>query len=441
MAQISPYNDSMRLGMGFNSFTQRLCNYAVRPVGAGFEAHPDPPQYKTSAVPHSGNISNGYEVMWTAKFVNTMSEVAQSLNISGAPQIRCDFAPPGGAKTSASFNDTNTFAESDINYLIQVRVSHQRFNHTEFEFIPNLHQSEFTRLYGDSFISGFVEGGEFNALISVKLRDRSDADQVKQQLEAGIGFTATARDLDQSQSAPIDGEITIAVSWKCGGDILDGGMTEWTLNSLKAIVMEFPRKATTCPMRINALLTKYTSLKGFREKDIQGALNYENTGLYTAALLDAYLDYKCICRSIQQISRKVEQGEFALVAKEEMVELAELFTEAKEMPNGLSPYKGSIYGLVKARKDCRIEMLKIIREVDTVEEQPQVACDLTRPQQYLDPAMFRMLLPTTQDLKKARAAAAQEQLSCADLTRKLEISERERTAAEISALGLANELK
>ncbi|KAJ7483182.1 hypothetical protein FB451DRAFT_101262 [Mycena latifolia] len=439
-SQISPYDGAMRLGMGFNSFTQRLCNdYAVRPVGRRHEPSPDPtpPRYKPSAGPEGGNVDIS-QVVWTAKFVDRISEITDSLNVSHASQIKCDFAP-GGTKTSASFVDTNKFIQSQINYLIQVRVTNQPSDPAEFDPIPGIPHSRFTRFYGDSFISGFVEGGEFAALISIKLHDRSKADQIKQQLELGFSFKA-----DLVKPLPIDGETTIAVSWKGGGDILDGRVADWSLESLKAVVMEFPRKAMACPARTSAILTKYTSLKGFREKDIP---NYENSGVYASTLLDAYMEYKSIWHTIPQTARQLEQGEFILVAQGKIPELAELSLEGKAMPNDLLPYKASIFGLDKARRDCRSEMLKIVREMNAVAEDPEVACDSTRPQQYLSPPAFRLLPPTARNLEKERAAQlatdaadAQEQL-CRDLTRKLEESERQRIAAETSKKELEAKLR
>ncbi|THV02562.1 hypothetical protein K435DRAFT_653134 [Dendrothele bispora CBS 962.96] len=62
-------------------------------------------------------------------------------------------------------------------------------------------------------------------------------------------------------------------------------------------------------------------------------------------------------------------------------------------PNELRPYKANIFGLDKARRDCRFEMIKIVREVDAVAEDPKVACDPDRTWQYLSPSIFRMLLP------------------------------------------------
>ncbi|KAJ7708895.1 hypothetical protein B0H17DRAFT_1191397 [Mycena rosella] len=426
MALISPYNDAMQLGMGFNSFTQELHDYAVRPVGSReFSSdHSTLPQYKQHLAPEVGLIIQ--DVAWTAKFVDRISEVTDGLNASALSQIKCDFAP-GGAKTSASFVDTNNFLQSDINYFIQVRVTQAPAapGLTEFNAIPNLTPLNFARLYGDSFVSGFVEGGEFNALISINLTDRSKAKEVKQQLAANIKVTP-------GDLATIDGETTITVSRRGGGDLLDGTFTGWTLESLKAVMANFPGKVMACPARISAIITKYTSLKAFSEMSID-RLDYTESGLYASTLLDAYMEYKRMWHTIPQDARKVEQGEYALLAKRKIPECAELLLEVKTPPNSLRPYKASIIGLEKARRDCRFEMLKI---VDAVTEDPKVACDPTRLQPFLSPTVFRMLLPTVKDVEKERAAQlaaeavkAQEQ-RCLDLTCKLEAAESSKQELE-----------
>ncbi|KAG5644903.1 hypothetical protein DXG03_007455 [Asterophora parasitica] len=531
-----------------------------------------------------GSVDISQDVTWTAKFVDKISEVTDSLNISGSLQIKCD-AVGGGGKASAEFIDTNKFKESDINYLIQVHVTNQRLSApdlTEFDPIPYVSHSDFTRVYGDSYISGFIEGGEFNALISIKLKDRSKSKQIKGELEAKVNFQAVdvgiKGKLDKTDSdMSIDGETTIAVSWKGGGDIKDGTVSDWTLETLKAVAMEFPEHVMACPMYTSAILTKYTSLKSFYEKSIRGSpLDYENAGVYSAALLDAYMDYKMMWRNIQQAAWEVEQGMSEANSKGDMPEFAELSLEAKANydmqlkryqlkveqieharvtpppvtviyqnavpqsapsatagnvvastppatdesvptstdsaadvptsssstvaapqptvaattegqvaapvsppartssdvihhqptaqvatpvllprplpeppmpPNELVPYKGSIFGLDKARRDCRFEMIKIVREVDAVAEDPKVACDPKRVWQYLSPAVFRMLLPTVTNLNKERAIQLaaeeakkatdaqmkeQEQLRV-DLTtsrRKLEESEQQLGAVE-----------
>ncbi|KAJ7132376.1 hypothetical protein C8R44DRAFT_773923 [Mycena epipterygia] len=469
MALLSaPYNDAMRLGMGFNSFTQQLCvNDAVK-LASGRSSHRcPPPHYDSTAAPDGGNAQ---EVAWTARFVDKISQVTDSLNVSSFLQIKCDAG--GSAKSAASFVGTNKFEESDINYLIQVRVTNQRLNApnlTEFDPIANLPDSEFTRVYGDCFISGFIEGGEFNALISIKLKDRSKAREIKGWLEAELNFKGPQAPIVNSDME-IDGETSIAVSWKDGGDIKGPTVEDWTLQSLKAVAMEFPKNVMVCPVRTNAILTKYTSLRSFYEKKIQGTpLNYDNVGVYTSALLDAYMEYKIMRRNIQQAVWEVKEGRALAIAKD-VQGLADLLSETKEdqqsldqsgpsMPhNNLVPYGGSVLGLDNAMRNCRLEMVKIVREMDKVAEDPKVACDPMRACRYLSPIVFRMLLPTVKNLHKERAAQlameevknaadaqikVQEQLrvELASSQRKLDELEQHRRAAEGSKKELEDKFR
>lgn len=47
----------------------------------------------------------------------------------------------------------------------------------------------------------------------------------------------------------------------------------------------------------------------------------------------------------------------------------------------------------KARRDCRLQMIRIVKEVDAVSEDPTIAVDFNRVGVYLAPALFRQLLP------------------------------------------------
>ncbi|KAJ6479052.1 hypothetical protein C8R45DRAFT_833116 [Mycena sanguinolenta] len=427
---LAPYNDAMRLGMGFNSFTQQLCvNDAVRRAGGNQETATEKslrPQYQPGLMtaPDGSNVDISQDVTWTAKFVDKMSEVTNSLNISGSLQLKVE-AIGGGVKASASFLDSNKFKESDINYFIQVRVTNQRLTApdlTDFTPIPNVPFSEFNRVYGDSFVSGWVEGGEFNALISIKLSDRSTATQIKGQLEAemrlgAVEVSGAGAVNKQNTSSNIDGETTIAVSWRGGGDIKDEKVTDWTLETLKRVAMEFPEHVMACPMRTHAILTKYTSLKSFYEQNIKGSpLDYENAGVYSSALLDAYMDYKVMWRKIQQTKAYYDKQMGEYQQKQRALQAAPTTTDPKATqpapqqiapvvaaqqalpdapmpPNNIVPYKGNLFGLDVARRDCRFEMIKIVREVDAVAGDPKIACDPSRTCQYLSPAVFRMLIP------------------------------------------------
>ncbi|KAJ7132375.1 hypothetical protein C8R44DRAFT_773919 [Mycena epipterygia] len=407
---LAPYNDAMRLGTGFNSFTQELCvNNAVK---LETEDQCPPLHCDSMAAPNGGNAQ---EVTWTARFVDKISQVTHGLNVSGFLQIKGDAGP-------ASFVDTNKFQESDINYLIQVCVTNRRLTApklTEFVRIADIRESGLTRVYGDSFISGFIDGGELNALISIQLKDRSKEREIKGWLE--VAFNPKGPQVPiMSSDVEIDGETTIAVSWKGGGHIKD---QEWTLQSFKAFAMEFPGRVMSSPARTTAILTKYTNLSSFHEKDMQGTpLNYENVGAYSSVLLDAYMEYKIIGRNIQQAILEVAEGRSVAVAKD-VQELADLLSKTKanqdqqsldqsEPPisqSNLVQYSGSVWGLHKAMKDCRLEMAKIVREVDVVAENPTVACDPGRVCPYLGPTAFRMLLPTVKNIENGKAQFGMEE--------------------------------
>ena len=183
--------------------------------------------------------------------------------VAGALQIKRD-AVGGGGIASAFFIETKKFKESDINYLIRVTVTKQRLvapDLTEFHPVEGLPDSEFTRVYGDSFISGFTEGGELTALVSIKLDDRSKTKEVRRQLQIDLNpqlaSVSGERDLMKTGvSSNIDGETTIAVSWRGGGDMKDG-TDVCSLETLKKVVMKFPEHAMACPMR-----TKYATISG-----------------------------------------------------------------------------------------------------------------------------------------------------------------------------------
>ena len=114
--------------------------------------------------------------------------------VTGALSIKVDAIGASG-KASADFVDSNKFKDSDINYLIQVKVVNQNHNPidlTEFNSIKNVGETDFARVYGDSFISGLVEGGEFNALVSIKLKDKSKKDDISGSLQVKLDLKAWA---------------------------------------------------------------------------------------------------------------------------------------------------------------------------------------------------------------------------------------------------------
>lgn len=73
-----PYNPAMRLGHGFNSYTQQLCiNDAVKKPGAV-------PAGEGDLVPKDDISPISQVVTWTTKYVEKISDVTDALNVSGA---------------------------------------------------------------------------------------------------------------------------------------------------------------------------------------------------------------------------------------------------------------------------------------------------------------------------------------------------------------------
>ncbi|EGU75685.1 hypothetical protein FOXB_13793 [Fusarium oxysporum f. sp. conglutinans Fo5176] len=443
---LAPYNGAMRLGMGFNSYTQTLCvNDVVRKPGnipaaetdlraAQLTQKTDAATFKSKQITAgtqqdqpqevldgaSGTISRvvvdgqkevSQVVSWEASFIENGSEVLKKLDVSGALSIK--MAGMGQLSGKAAFVDSTAIKNADIKYLVHVKVTNQRLiadNITEFAPIDYIEPGQFTEIYGDCFISGFIEGGEFDALVTVTTEETIKKNSLSGGLELGASISGfdVAGNVDggvENNSNDKKARTKISVTWSGGGDIRNDNIKEWTLESLKAVAMSFPDAVAVCPQR-------YTSLRSYHEQTRKGSpLDYENAGVYTAALYDAYTDYKMMWGQIHTMIGGFNRNEIRLFTREaltipkdfdedmkkdyknkeshynERVKAREEAENAaalapytlnktrdhkpieKPLPiNKFEPYKADIFGLEKAAHDCRFEMIKIVRE--TLKEEP-----------------------------------------------------------------------
>ncbi|EMD85057.1 hypothetical protein COCC4DRAFT_31650 [Bipolaris maydis ATCC 48331] len=434
---LAPYNNSMRLGQGFNSFTQQICM-----TDAVTQGEDVPSPYSEDQQPKG--ISQ--IVSYSSRFVDKLSDVIDVMNVSASLSIKTGTI--GGA-VSGTYIDSDKFKTSDLNFFIQVKVTNQTHmarDYTQFQKLKNFPITRFTEIYGDSFISGWEEGGELNALISVKVNDKSKITTIKGALEAELGTPALSGAIKgegglDKKATETSTETTINVNWSGGGQIKDPNVL-WDINSLTLAAANFPDLVALTPQRTYAILTKYTSLKTFHESmGFFSPLDYENAGIYTGALLDAYMDYKSIWKHIQIINWEFESGTTKLVKSEPTKELLDYakkcaqegasapksasrgqsrsHTSGKHLegsedsrdlqpkkntfkPNILDcePYDASFVGLSKARRDCRLEMTKIVNEVDAVTADPSIALQPDRLGIYLAPSIFRQLLPIKEAIKE-----------------------------------------
>ena len=103
---LAPYNDSMRLGQGYNSFLQ--LPYLGNAVSI------------TDKFIAGGKVSGqSQSVSYASSFVEKMSEVVRTMNISAGSSIMTGSVAASGGGSSI---DEIKFAESDLNAVLSVKV-------------------------------------------------------------------------------------------------------------------------------------------------------------------------------------------------------------------------------------------------------------------------------------------------------------------------------
>ena len=295
-----------------------------------------------------------------------------------------------------------------------------------------------------------------NAILSIKVLDKSKIFQIKASVEAELTTPAIAGKVEakvdmQKDSLNKETETTLAVNWSGGGSIKNAG-EDWTIETLKMAAAAFPDLVAVTPQRTYAILTRYTALESFhRQQTNFKPLDYENAGIYTGALLDAYMDYKALWKQISNATYELE-GNRATIdmgePSEEIVHLAKVRpfplvdknSKFKQITDGkpaeedtadeqrlalsvgqqrkqqLKPldesdlkkiqvFQPSFAGLIEARKMCRFEMSKIVREVDLVANDPSLAVDPRRDSFFLHPLVFKQLLPVSRNRSNGRPVA------------------------------------
>jgi len=140
MAQLlAPYNNSMRLGQGFNSFTQQIClNEAV----VRGEDLSDPSDNS------DGSKGISQIVSYSSRFVDKLSDITDAMNVSASLSIKTGTI---GGSASRAYIDSDKFKTSDLNFFIQVKVTNQCHlarDYTQFRKLKDFPLTKFTEIYG-----------------------------------------------------------------------------------------------------------------------------------------------------------------------------------------------------------------------------------------------------------------------------------------------------
>ncbi|KAL1622537.1 hypothetical protein SLS56_008715 [Neofusicoccum ribis] len=388
---LAPYNNAMRIGQGFNSYTQQICiddavvvdperlvnvltndgftmdNLRTSLVGdvnlSATEEHP-----KTSVKRGPSQI-----VTYSSRFVDKLSEITDDMNISGSLSIK--YGAIGGSGRG-SFINSDKFKESDLNFYISVKVINQTINIKDalkYQKLPSVNENNFTDIYGDSFLSGFLEGGEFNALVSMKVLNKDRKTDIKAGAKValsvgGAGIEAEANVKIAKQNISNNTEMTIQVSWSGGGSIKP--MNEpWTIDTLRAAAAKFPELVATTPQRTYAILTKYETLRSFLalrpEKLIP--IYYENATIYTSSL-----------GHLHGLQEHVSQAVYRDSGTKCYVPMTETAADSTTLSriDDERKFSASYKGVDLAKRACMFQMMKIVREVEEITKKPGLATHL-----------------------------------------------------------------
>jgi hypothetical protein len=288
-------------------------------------------------IPSGPTPTTSQSVTYSTRAIENVSDIMDALNISTSMSIKYGTIHGNG---NASFVNENKVLDSDLNYVVTVIVNNDarsQVEDMEFQDIPGLPLDLFTEVYGDSFISGFTEGGEFNAVISIKLNDKSKHKAVKQSVDVQLAVGPPTLEVGASEAFDKEHnetlkntEISISVNWVGGGEI-KRPQVPWTIKTVVAVANAFPSMVARSSARTQAILTRYTSLRSFQiwkwkmiseernkwisipanqpggENNKDGKrkfeepviiLNYVPCSLYTADLFDALMNYKKLWKRI-----------------------------------------------------------------------------------------------------------------------------------------------
>ncbi|KAF1977461.1 hypothetical protein BU23DRAFT_550779 [Bimuria novae-zelandiae CBS 107.79] len=447
MSLTAPYSNAMRVGQGFNTYTQEIrLENAVKVGSTGtqkkFANEPSPPQsiaapasppvtpdtfitisplsgipamaingvpqassnsasrIETPSTPPTPELGGALDVVtapvgempfeipagptpttsqsvtYSTRAIENVSDIMDALNISTSMSIKYGTIHGNG---NASFVNENKVLDSELNYVVSVIVNNDArspVDEMEFQDIPGLPLEIFTEVYGDSFISGFTEGGEFNAVISVKLNDKSKYRSVKQAVDVQLAVGPPTLEIGASEAvakehseALRNTEISISVNWVGGGEIKKPSVP-WTIQSVVAVANAFPSMVARSSARTQAILTRYTSLRSFQawkwsklleerrkwesdprnqkggENNKSGKelyeepviiLNYVPCALYTSELFDALMMYKKLWKKIGEMLQNPAQYKMRKVPKTQTLRRVASRADLKTPNGSLSP--------------------------------------------------------------------------------------------------------
>ena len=131
-------------------------------------------------------------VTYSSRMIDNVTDIIEALNISFSAFIKYGTIKGAGSASIVNENKVNQF---DLNYIVTVKVINEispLADKMTFNPINELDNKNFTNVFDDCFISGFIKGGEFSVIISIKVSDKFKIFVVKAAAEAEITVAAVS---------------------------------------------------------------------------------------------------------------------------------------------------------------------------------------------------------------------------------------------------------
>ncbi|KAJ5653741.1 hypothetical protein N7490_000744 [Penicillium lividum] len=410
-----PYNESMALGQGYNSFLQEpRMHHAVT-----FQAEPSANETgRNTGLGASRNVSQ--VVNYASCFTDKISDIAQSMNVAPASAINNENIRVSGKSLPV---DESKFASADVNVMVSVKVVNQTtILPNSMRFLGNSNRDacpmnewtskEFHDIYGDCFISGFIEGGELHGVVSVRALNRGESGSIEAVLKSALNsasspdeFAYTPESASTLEKALGRSETTINVHWMGGGQIKDE-QDEWTLIELFKAAAAFPARVSRISQRTHAILTRYDTNPGFlqwaKEKNIS-LKSYGLAQVHARDLMDKYFGVKKNLTRVESALSNPSQYEPS--RKEGAVKL-------------------DTDSLVQERQKLKQEVAKIVDQVNAIDSSPEAATLFTEPKFTIEePELWATRLPVTSSSDAIVVPIQDDGPSKAELQRQKEVLE------------------
>ena len=271
-------------------------------------------------------------VIFSSRQVDSTSDINEVLGISSSAAIKAGSIGVGG-EVGGSLATEKELKASDLTFFVSVRVINEpeeKKTKMTFHDVEGLRDMllkieddnerarHFCRLYGDTFISDFIVGGELYALIRIKLRNRSKLKDVRAYASvqltppsSPVTFGAKTDAHYEGRKALEESEMHIRVQWRGGGEIKTHNYG-WNLDRLVAIANAFPSLVSVKSAKIRAVLSPYTSLSDFQKWVHKGTIEetnklrnltftYDRCSIYMDTLHSDFNAYSKLCTDIDDM--------------------------------------------------------------------------------------------------------------------------------------------